>query len=175
MKKTRAVIFAVLLMVTLTVCRTKPNSVGAAAGGDINALDAVIIVDMVELASDTPPHTVKSSSGDDIIMVPAQGVFEAAGYRTVWVPEEQRLEVYESSGGNLAYVFVIGHPVAWFVIYAEELNEFLNGEEQLLSPAVLINGKEFIPLHFITGRVGFRWDCAVDSGDIYLFSPAGVF
>ncbi|MCL1927515.1 MAG: copper amine oxidase N-terminal domain-containing protein [Treponema sp.] len=173
-------IIAIMMIIGITMAACKKQPAGTPGNTNTDSgvflayvpVEAAIFVDIQDVATDMPPHTVKSPAGHDITMVPAEALFEAIGYSTAWLPKEQRLEIYESSGENLAFVFLIGHPVAWFQIYAAEIDERLNGEEPLLSPAALINGKVFIPLHFITDRIGYWWDSSVDSNNIYLFSPA---
>jgi hypothetical protein len=125
-----------------------------------------IFVDLVEVQTDTPPQII-----NDRTMVPVRAITEMIGYDVVWVPEGQKVEVWEPSKQHPTIIMVIGQTTAYYEKCAAEIDERVSYEATLDSPPVLINERTFVPLRFISEAVGYTVDYNVDSADVYLFSP----
>lgn len=128
--------------------------------------ESIIFVDLEEVQTNTPPHTV-----DDVIMVPVQAIMETIGYDVNWDPQEQRLEVWEPSKQHPTIIITVGNKTAYYEKYATEIEERLSYEATLDSTPLLIDETMFVPLSFVSEAVGYTVDSNVDSADIYLFSP----
>ncbi len=125
-----------------------------------------IFLDLVEVPTDIPPQTA-----DGVILVPVQAIMETIGYDVSWLPEEQRLEVWEPSKQHPTIILTIGTTMAYYEKYAEELGERVSYEATLDIAPALVEGTMFAPLSFVSEAVGFTVDNNVDSTDIYIFSP----
>lgn len=125
-----------------------------------------IFVDLQEVQSDASPQIVNGRT-----MVPVRAITEMIGYDVNWVADKRQVEVWEPSRQHPSVIMVIGNKTAYYEKYQEELGERVSYEATLDSPPVLINGRTFVPLRFISEAVGYTVDYNVDSSDVYLFSP----
>ncbi|MDD4689337.1 MAG: copper amine oxidase N-terminal domain-containing protein [Eubacteriales bacterium] len=125
-----------------------------------------IFVDLEEVITDTPSQIINSRT-----MVPVRAITEMIGYDVKWVPEGQKVEVYEKSAKHPAIIMAIGNTSAYYGKYDEELGDTVGYEAVLDSPPVIVNNRTMVPLRFISEAVGYTVDYNVDSEDVYLFSP----
>ena len=82
-----------------------------------------------------------------------RAITEMIGYDVVWVPEDQKVEIWEPSRQHPTIIMVIGQPTAYYEKYVPEIDG-VSYEETLDSPPVLIN-KDFCAaaFHFRSGWV----------------------
>ncbi len=133
----------------------------------VTALDgSKIFIDLVEVPTDIPTQVA-----DGITMVPVQAVMETIGYDVNWIPEEQRLEVWEPSRQHPTIILNIGNTTAYYEKYVEELGERVSYEATLEIAPILVEGTMFAQLSFVAESVGFTVDSNVDTTDVYFFSP----
>jgi len=132
------------------------------ASAVLAAENVSIFVNGVEIQDEIVPVII-----DGWTMVPVRTVTEAMGCSVEWIGEYQQVLVYMPDGSPLMSMR-IDEPVA--TVHSIDENGKHTGvvRATVESPPVIINGKTFVPLRFISEAMGYSINWVESTRSIYL-------